>query len=767
MELYIAEKPSVGKAIAENLGGPLRSVRGSRGPTHIEVGNDKIVTWCFGHILEMCPPEAYDPVFENWRSSASKLPIIPEQWKLAPVSSAEKQIGVIRDLLKRATVVIHAGDPDREGQLLVDEVLEFLGNRAPVRRILPNAMDAASMAKILADQRDNKQFRGLYESALGRQRADFLVGINFTRAATYANEQSGMRGVLSIGRVQTPTLAMIVRRDLEIENFVPQTYFDVAAMFRHGNGVYVTRWKPSKSQKGLDSEGRVIDESVASALVQAVQGKPGQITEYKVEDGSQRAPLPFSLSALQSKASTLYGMSAQKVLDIAQSLYEVHKVATYPRTDCQYLPETQFVGAPAVLAAVSKLGGEFSGLAAGANPKIRSQVWNDSKVTAHHAIVPTSNASYAQLSADERKIFTLICKFYLAQFYPEFTFKKTTVLTECGGQQFVATGRTPVDLGWRRVFGASADEAKSEDAKGRVEEDDTQTLPVMATGDKVLCEKLSKDRKQTKPPAPYSEGTLIRAMTNVHEIVDDPETKRKLKEVKGIGTEATRASVIEILKKRLFIDVRAGKIRSTPAGRQFIEALPKQLTDVTMTAMWESLLDKVEEAALPLQKFMEGQSEFVLKMTKRLLDSSISVAVGFKNAGASDMARQGAGGACPKCNKGIMRLFQAKKGANAGKYFLGCSDFENCKHTVDIEGQEEPRKASRSGGKSGGKSSGKSGSGKSAGGAKLPRGAVTPAPRTPSPYPRNVKDRGRDFPGDSQDDAEDDRGEDRGGRGRS
>jgi DNA topoisomerase-3 len=708
MELYIAEKPSVGKAIAENLGGAMRSVRGQKGPTHIIVGDDKIVTWCFGHILEMAEPESYDASFANWTASASKLPFIPEKWIQEPVPTAREQLNVIEELLSQASVVIHAGDPDREGQLLVDEVLHYLNNRLPVKRILPNAMDAASMKKILADRRENSDFLGLYESALGRQRADQMVGVNFTRACTISNQRSGMRGVLSVGRVQTPTLAMVVRRDLEIENFKPQNYFDIVAQFKHANGIYTAKWKPSKTQKGIDSEGRLTDEAVANALSAAISGKAGQIAEYKVEDGSQRAPLPFSLTTLQSKASSMFGMSAQEVLDICQSLYEVHKVATYPRTDCQYLPESQHADAPGVLKAISNFDSSMSGLVGGSNNKIRSQVWNDGKVTAHHGIVPTSNANYGSLTPSERKIFGLICKFYVAQFYPDFTFKKTSVQTECSGQMFNASGRTPVNMGWRKVFGA--DDIKEEDAKGNnVAEDDGQMLPSMSTGDKVVCDKLSKDKKQTKPPAYYTEGTLIRAMSNVHETVEDPELKKKLKEVKGIGTVATQASMIEKLKKREFLELKAGKIKSTSAGREFIAALPQELANPAMTAMWENLLDKVEERVLPLSKFTEGQGQFVAKMTKRLLESKISIAAGVKNKAVVDAAKLGAGAPCPSCGKGTMGLRQAKNGDNAGNYFLGCSNFPNCKNTSEIAGQ-------------------KSGSGASKGASKSPSKSAAPSP---------------------------------------
>jgi DNA topoisomerase-3 len=713
-ELYIAEKPSVGKAIAENLGASIQPVKGTRGPTHLIVGN-KIVSWAFGHILEQGNPEDYDASFAgNWTKSSTRLPIIPEKWILKPVESSKEQLGVLKKLVSGASVVVNCGDPDREGQLLIDEVLVYLNSNKPVKRVLPNALDNTSIRKALAAIEDNAKYRGLYESGLGRQRADWMVGMNLTRACSIANQRSGMSGVLSVGRVQTPTLAMIVRRDNEIEAFKPQTYFSMQASFEHPRGAYTGKWKPSPTQKGLDSEGRLVDESVAQALVAAVSGKSGKVLDYKVEDGSMSPPLPYSLSTLQAKASQLFGMSAQRVLDVCQSLYETHKVATYPRTDCQFLPRSQFFDAPDVLKAISSLDSEISGLAKGANPKIQSKAYNDAKVTAHHAIVPTGNANYGRLSPDEEKIFRLIVKQYLAQFYPDFTYKQTSVTTEAGGQNFTSSGRTPVDFGWRKVFGADkgADDVPA---------DDEQLLPAMAKGDSVKCKKVSAEKKQTKPPARYTEGTLIRAMTNVHELVDDPEQKKKLREVKGIGTEATRASIIETLKKRQFVEIKQGKIVSTTAGRDFIAALPKEITDVAMTAVWESALDKVESGSYRLDDFMKYQAKWLEKLTRDALNSKISIAVGFKNDRAAEVARaSGAGAACPKCGSGTMRMLKAKNGPNAGNYFLGCSGFPNCKQTQPIEDQKAL--------------AGSSGSGASKSAART-AGAVAPkGPRPPGGY---------------------------------
>ena len=727
--LYIAEKPSVGRAIAENLGGRIEPVRGAKGPTHLVVG-DAIVSWVFGHILEQAAPEDYDPAFAKWTESASKLPLIPEKWQLKPVASAREQLGVLDGLIKKAGVIVSAGDPDREGQLLIDEVLEYLGNRHPVKRILPNALDNASVKKAIAGVRDNADFFTLYQSGLGRQRADWLVGMNLTRACSVANERSGNRGVLSVGRVQTPTLAMIVGRDLEIENFKPQPFFSIVAHFRHAGGGYIGVWKPSPNQAGLDSEGRLTDERIARALYAATHGKPARVADYKVADGSQSPPLPFSLSKLQAKASQRYGMGAQRVLELCQSLYETHKVSTYPRTDSQYLPESQYAEAPDVLRAVSRFGDEFMTLAANANTKIRSKAFNDSKVTAHHGIVPTGNANYASLSPDEAKIFSLIVKNYIAQFYPDFKYKQTTVLTECGGQAFVSNGRTPIEQGWRVVFGAQAGEDDEPTARGKKDEEPAhQMLPLMKQGDAVACEKVAAEKKQTKPPQHFTEGTLVAAMTNVHELVTDPAKKAKLKEIKGIGTEATRGAIIETLKRRQFVTVSSGKVLSTPAAREFIRSLPAELTDVSITAVWENALDAVEAGRLKLDEFLKHQATWLERITRQTLDSKLSVVVGAKTEAAARAVRDaGAGAPCPKCGAGSMRLLRAKAGENAGNWFLGCSGYPACKNTSEVKDQDSlsgsagpaPRpKGSRAGGAR------KSGARASSGGARSGSGSGT------------------------------------------
>lgn len=677
MRLFIAEKPSLGRAIAENLGGAIKPGGGAR-PTYLMVGGDA-VTWVFGHILEQVPPEAYNPMFKSWR--AADLPIVPDQWRLQPRGDAKAQLAVIKDLIGKADEIVHGGDPDREGQLLVDEVLHYLGNRKPVKRILLNAVDNASVKKSLANLKQNKEFENLYQAALGRQRADWLVGMNATRAFTLAGRRNGLDKVLSVGRVQTPTLALIVRRDLEIENFKPSTYFTVSATFDHANGRYSAQFKPAKGAPGLDAEGRLTDAAIADKVVAAVKGGAGTIEHYAVEPKIESPPLPHTLSTLTSAANRRYGYSAKQVLDICQSLYETHKVASYPRTDSPYLPESQLTEATGVLAAIAKFSPDSATAAKGADLKLRSAAWNDKKVSAHHGLVPTANPNYSGLSEAERKVFEMIVQAYVAQFYPPYKYQQTTVLTSAAGHQFASSGRTPTSLGWKVVFGKAAD--GEEDSKEPV-----STLPVMAKGDGVKCVDAKSEKKQTKPPKPYTEGTLLDDMKAVHKFVNDPDLKARLKDCKGIGTEATRASIIETLIKRDLV-AKQGKNRvSTPFGRALIAALPEAVTNAGTTGLWESMLEKVEAGELRLEQFLRDQAVWV----KKIVDVASTVemkadvptrnrSTGSESGGSrSQGSAPAAAGSCPQCGKPL-RVMTARKGPNAGNQFVGCTGYPDCKFT--------------------------------------------------------------------------------------
>ena len=401
--LFIAEKPSLGKAIAVELG-VTQTCQG-----YIVCGNDA-VTWCFGHLLEQYDPDDYDEAWKLWRRSS--LPMIPREWRLKPKESTRAQLQVISNLLGEAATVVNTGDPDREGQLLVDEVLEHFRYTGPVQRIWLASLDSRSIQKALATLKDNRDYANLRDSARARSQADWLIGMNATRAMTLRGRESGRDSVLSMGRVQTPTLALVVNRDREIAAFTPIDYLVLQATLQHDAGMFSALFKPSEPQPGLDSEGRLVDGATVQGIMDAVRGKNGIITSVTREKKKKPVPLPHCLSSLQKAASSKLGMTAQQILDTAQSLYE-KKLTTYPRTDCRYLPEEQFGDTARIITALSGL----EAVTAKADSALRGPVWDTKKITAHHAIIPTGEEPRS-LTAQEKELYLMIAVQYFLQFYP-------------------------------------------------------------------------------------------------------------------------------------------------------------------------------------------------------------------------------------------------------------------------------------------------------------------------------------------------------------
>lgn len=593
MKLFIAEKPSMAKSIAEVMGIQ------SRKDGYISCRNGDAVTWCFGHLLEQLAPGDYSEKWKKW--NINQLPMIPEIWEIRPKKDSgkgkkggiKKQLDTIKSLLKECDSVVNAGDADREGQLLVDEVLEYFGNKKPTERIWLSALNPESIKKALGQLKNNDGFQNLKDSALARTRADWLVGMNLTRAVSIAAD-SGT--VLSIGRVQTPTLGLVVNRDLEIENFIPKDYFLLQGNMDHQNGAFSTTWSPTKDQDILlDEEGRLVDENIAKKIKQSVSGNNGKVVEYSVKKKKRTPQLPYSLSALQKECSNKFSISAANTLKIAQSLYE-KGYTSYPRSDCRYLPEEQFSEASKILKGL-----EASGFneAKGANPKIKKACWNTKKITAHHGIIPTGE-KVKNLTKDEEKIFNLICKNYLSQFYPDELYNAQSVVVKVNDELWSATGKEVLDKGWTVLFS----------------EGQSEGLPNMAVGDPILCKEVLILSKKTTPPARFTDGSLIDAMSHVHKFVTDPNIKKKLKETQGIGTEATRANIVETLFARKYLKREGKKIISEPNARELIAKIPDQLADPGVTAMWESALENVANGKLSCDKFLEQQKKTLHKMVE-------------------------------------------------------------------------------------------------------------------------------------------------------
>ena len=597
MRLFIAEKPSLGRAIADVLPKPHK-----KGEGFIETAQGDVVTWCIGHLLEQAEPDAYDAAFKQWRMD--HLPIVPSQWQLVAKPKTKAQLAVIKRLIKQADCVVNAGDPDREGQLLVDEVIDFLGypKTKPVQRCLISDLNPPAVRRALDKLRDNKEFVPLAVSALARSRADWLYGINMTRAYTLLGRKGGCGELLSVGRVQTPLLGLVVRRDLEIEAFVPKPFYEVLAhLVTDNNERFSAKWLPSEAcLPWQDEEGRVLNRALAAKVVERIQGQPALVEEVEEQARKQAAPLPYNLSSLQIDAAKRFGMDAKRVLDVCQSLYERHKLITYPRSDSRHLPSEHFNRAPQVREAIAATAPALARAVNEADGRIRSKAWNDGKVDAHHAIIPTEKrGNEGSLGADEAKLYGLIARQYLLQFYPPFEYNDSKVLLRLAGGLFQAKARRILKAGWKALLGVEEDD----------DEEKAGTLPALKKGEQLLCERGELLEKMTQPPKPFTDATLLAAMTGIARYVQDPEIRKTLRETDGLGTEATRAGIIDLLFKRRFL-VRQGKsIKATPTGRALVQVLPASATTPDMTALWEQSLGQIAERHGSYQQFMGPLTE--------------------------------------------------------------------------------------------------------------------------------------------------------------
>lgn len=693
--VIIAEKPDMGRKIASALAKPHKNGNG-----YIETG-EGIVTWCIGHIMKSFEPNEYNPAWEKW--GFEQLPMLIDEWKIKIDPDKSKQFKVIKELLSSCSEVVNAGDPGREGQLIVDEVLHYLKNKKPVKRVLLYSLDQKSIKQAFAQLEDNNKFFTLYEAGVCRGYADWLMGMNATRAYTLMAQKTGYKGVLSVGRVQSPTLAIVVNRDEAIENFVPHDYYVIIASFEHQGKIFNAYWKPQDSTPSawLDEESRLINLQAAIDIAQKVIGKKGIIQEYEEKDGKENPPLPFNLSKMQIYANAKWGMSAKEVLDVCQALYEKHELQTYPRTDCQYLPENQFGDAPVILDHIKNSHPHLVQAVGGANPQLKSVAWDDSKLGEHFGLIPTKKqADLTQLNDKEKKIYQAVCERYVAQFYPACEYKTASIIVECEKEIFKANGKIILKPGWRAIFN---NEEESEDKTNDDEQE--QVFPNIAKNQQVDCKNTKKQDKKTTPPSRFTEGTLIKAMTNVHTLVSDPEQKKKLKEKKGIGQEATRTQILENLFKRQLLLKQGKQIISSPAGRTLIKALPKKVTDPALTAVWEDALDKISAGKLTAQTFREKQNQWVIQLVEEAKRTQMNTIAGMPTTGKSSSSGSSKSSfssstsgtktsttssapaktttkssktkTCPACGVGQLVERTAKA---SGKKFLGCNNWPKCNH---------------------------------------------------------------------------------------
>ena len=619
MKLYIAEKPSLGRAIAaaiaSTLGKPNKNQQG-----YIECANGEVVTWCIGHILEQAQPEVYDSAYKKWKFE--HLPIIPEQWQLTAKASTRKQLTVLRKLVKQADSLVHAGDPDREGQLLVDEVIDYFKvsktKKSNIKRLLINDLNLPAVKRALAKMQSNTNFMPLSISALARSRADWLYGINLTRAYTLQGQKSGFNSVLSVGRVQTPLLGLVVARDNEIDNFISKPFYEVIAhlaIFEQTPvTIFTAKWQPSEAcQPYMDTEKRVLVKALAENVVTRIKNQPAKVTSVNKQQKKQAPPLPYSLSNLQIDAAKRFSMNAKLVLDVCQSLYEKHKLITYPRSDCRYLPSEQHKQATKIINMLANSAQVFSQHAKNADQTIKSKAWNNSKVSAHHAIIPTEkSADKCTLNSFEKNIYQLIVRQYIAQFYPAYIYDETQVELTIAGGLFKVSAKTEQQLGWKTLFQVNKKQQETN------KEDLTEAkLPPLEQGDILHCQQGELLAKNTQPPKNFTDATLLAAMTNIARFVKDKEIKKILKDHDGLGTEATRAGIIELLFKRQFLQRIGKNIQATDIGKALINALPDNATKPDMTAQWEAELNAISEQNSCYQHFMQPLENTLTKMIQQ------------------------------------------------------------------------------------------------------------------------------------------------------
>jgi DNA topoisomerase-3 len=628
MKLYIAEKPSLGRAIADVLPKPHR-----KGDGCIYVGNGDCVSWCVGHLLEQAEPDSYDPAFKHWR--IEHLPIIPEQWQLKPKSSSRKQLSILRKLVKEADELIHAGDPDREGQLLVDQVINYFkvsaAKRNNIQRSLINDLNPAAVKRALNQLRNNREFAPLSASALARSRADWLYGINMTRAFTLQGRKVGFQSVLSVGRVQTPLLGLVVQRDEDIANFVAKPFYQLIAHLLTANGEYFkAKWQPSEAcQPWQDDSGRVLSKALVENVAGRIQGASATITASQQKLKKQPPQLPYSLSSLQIDAGKRFGMSAKQVLDSCQSLYEKHKLLTYPRSDSRYLPIEHFADRQKIIHAIAISCKALSSAVDGCDNSLKSKAWDDSKVDAHHAIIPTlKKMDVTQLTKNESNIYQLVARQYLAQFYPPHEFSDSQIDCDIGGGLFIAKAKQTVKEGWKVIFSSPSTNTSTK-KKTQQEAALNQRLPTLKKGAQCLCERGEIIEKQTTPPKPFDDATLLAAMTGIARYVNDANIRKVLKETDGLGTEATRAGIIELLFKRQFLQRKAKQIHSTETGRGLIKSLPTVAPTPDMTAHWETQLNAISQRKTNYQTFMQPLEKTLQAL---IIESQSSLPIGLKNA---------------------------------------------------------------------------------------------------------------------------------------
>ena len=644
--LVIAEKPSVGRDIARVLGCRKQSDGALEGDKYI-------VTWGLGHLVELADPESYDPKYKEWKME--DLPMMPEPFKLEVIGQTAKQFKVVRNQIHRKDVreIVIATDAGREGELVARLILKKAGTDKPLKRLWISSVTDKAIREGFAHLRDGKEYEPLYDAAMCRAEADWLVGINATRALTCKYNAQ-----LSCGRVQTPTLAIIAKREKEIREFVPKPYYGLTA---YGTPGVTLTWRDEKS-----GSYRSFDKNRITSLEKALRGKDGVVTEVKRTAKKTPAPLLYDLTELQREANRRFHYSAKETLNIMQRLYENHKVLTYPRTDSRYLSSDIVPTLKERLRACGtgpyrKLAGRLLNQTFTA----KASFVNDAKVSDHHAIIPTEQfVSLEHMTIDERRIYDLVVRRFLAVLYPPFEYEQVSLTVDIGGEIFAAGGKTVKSSGWKEVYEADGNDWEDEETGRDLEAGKAvreQKLPAIAKGDHFTGLHFTVTEGKTKPPAPFTEATLLSAMENPVAYMEsgDKAMAKTLGETGGLGTVATRADIIEKLFKSFLLEKRGEDIFLTSKAKQLLELVPEDLRKPELTADWEMRLSKIAKGNLKRAAFMKDIRGYTVDLISQIKQGEGT----FRHDNLTNKR-------CPRCGKRLL----AVKGKNSE--MLVCQDRE-------------------------------------------------------------------------------------------
>jgi DNA topoisomerase-3 len=658
--LVIAEKPSVGRDLARVLstaapGGGAGAFTKSEG--YLE-GPDHVVTWAVGHLVQLAEPDEYDERFKKWRMA--DLPIVPDRFKLVIRDErSKKQMNVIKRLLGREDVeqVVNACDAGREGELIFAYLYEKAGAKKPVKRLWLNSMTTSAIKDAFGALREAGELASLQAAARSRSEADWIVGMNATRAATI-RLRAAFDGAVSLGRVQTPTLAILARREQEIRDFVPEPYWVVDAVFdpqaEPAGRVYEGRLHQGAGTAGKARGPRLkTAEEAAAAVADCEAASEGVISKLEKSERKERPPLLYDLTSLQREANSRFGFSARRTLAAAQRLYEEHTALTYPRTSSRFLPSDMVAEIKPIARLVGSVSREYaagSEYVLGLDVLPLGRVVNDARVTDHHAIIPTRAERHPvnKMSEDDRRVYDLVVRRFLAVFHPEAVIENTRVETtvagtaaEGGGHVFRTRGKRILVPGWRGVYGETADAEAPE--RGEEDEGREQQLPRLEQGETVAVQQVSSAEKETKPPRRYSEGSLLGAMETAGKLVDDEELREAMKD-SGIGTPATRAAIIERLIQVGYVERDGRALVVTEKGLNVIRLLGEHaLTSPGLTGEWEARLAKIESGADSREAFMGDIVKFTSETVGELDTKLKGVRIPRANLGP-----------CPVCGRDIV-----------------------------------------------------------------------------------------------------------------